>query len=169
MANRSYVYAADELPVPGQARPAAKGVSEWNWDVPLVHRVLLTGNPQVRPSLIWLEDDALAIAGDYATGVANLAVFLAALPHPEAAAQAAEALRFLHQPGVTSRYLWLEPAEILELDDDLGLVEATERLRWEIAGLHDPYALAAAVPPKELTAATGHGSWSSTLYYGPMG
>ena len=166
MANRSYLYAVDILPAPGEKRPPAKGVSEWNWDIPLVHKVLLSGDPQLRSSIIWESDEVFAVAGDYAAGVANLAAFLGELRHPEADVQAAEALEWLQDPVRARKYLWLEAAEIFDMDEDRGLKESAEALLAEVGS--DWSGVAATVPAGQLAAATGAGSWSEVLYYGPF-
>jgi len=166
MANRSYLYALDTVPVSGEKRPPAKGISEWNWDIPLVHKVLLSGNPELRSSMIWQSDEVFAVVGDYATGVAALTAFLGELPHPEAGEQAAQALEWLQDPVRARKYLWLEAAEIFDMDDERGLTESAEALLAEVRS--DWSGVAATVPADQLAAATGAGSWSEVLYYGPF-
>lgn len=172
MANRSYLYALDTLPVPGAPRPPAPGISEWRWAIPLAHKVLLSGSPRLVPSMIWDGDGdpdspnaVLALAGDYDTGVANLTAFMQGLPHPEAAAKAAEALAFLNDPANRKRYLWLEAAEIFDMLDEPLRVQA-EGLLAEVSDDWTGYA--ASVPADQLDQATGSGSWSRILYYGPF-
>ena len=47
MANRSYLYSADALPTAGaEKKPQAVGIAEWNYDIPLAFRLLLSAHPR---------------------------------------------------------------------------------------------------------------------------
>lgn len=54
MSNRSHLYTCDE--VPGGKGFHARGLSEYNWDVPLVHKLMAAGNPRIVRSAIWEHD-----------------------------------------------------------------------------------------------------------------
>ena len=60
MANRSYLYSLSNRPTSYADRPETiSGVSEWNYDVPFMYRLLMSGDPQLCASLIsdGLDDD----------------------------------------------------------------------------------------------------------------
>ena len=176
MANRSYLYTADGVPghAPGPGR--IEDLSEWNWQVPILHRVLLTGAPKLCPSTIW-ESPVLAIAGDYDTGVANLERFFAALPQTdEVRANTASALEVLQNPARRRNQLLLEVGEIVALtvsadkDEDYHawateITESTERELAEIGSIDDWIAYAATIDPSELDEATGAGYWPQVTYF----
>src|SRR4051812_48216214 len=61
MANRSYLYACDGIP-DGEAKLAPTGLSEYNYDVPLVHKLMIANNPRRVPSVIW--DAEVGIVAD---------------------------------------------------------------------------------------------------------
>ena len=66
MANRSYLYSADTLPTSDvNQKPRVVGISEWNYDIPVAFRLLLSGYPRKCRSVIWDFPDEIAIAGDY--------------------------------------------------------------------------------------------------------
>src|SRR5690606_32698343 len=54
MANRSHLYTCDE--VPGAESFYARGLSEYNWDIPLVHKLMMANAPRVVRSAIWDHD-----------------------------------------------------------------------------------------------------------------
>lgn len=174
MANRSYLYAVDREPgTPGE-QPRITALSEWNREVPIVHRVLLTGSPRLCPSTIW-GPPVPAIVGDYDTGVANLERYLAALPQTdEVRAHAAAALAALKDPARRSRFLLLEPAEIvastiIDDDDDDGqaLAAGVEVELYEVSTIDTWLRNAPDTAPMQLDEATGAGHWPQVLYYEP--
>lgn len=127
MANRSYLYATDLIPThetAGQTRSIV-GLSESNYSIPLVYRALLAGSPQLCLSNIWAfrtaagaKSEPLAVAGSYASGLANLVFFQQLVSHPRARALLDEAVEFLSQPVNQRPFLLLELAEYLLLVDD---------------------------------------------------
>lgn len=165
MANRSYLYAMDSLPEPGQPTPSAPGISEWNWDIPLVHKVLLSGQPQLHTSMIWDGAGVYAVAGDYAEGIANLEAFLSLVPHDEVTEPAAQALEWLRDPANAKQHFWLEAGEIFVMDEDRELKDQAEALLTEIQS--DWSAVAPTLPVEDVQEATGQRSWARVLYYGP--
>ena len=151
MANRSYLYSTHCLPGEEGCETAARiGLSEWAYDIPLVYKLLVSGHPRACPSSIWESDDDIAIAGNYAEGVARLKRFLARIDLPSAQPMIQEALAFLGDPANVSTYIVLESREIFEMQgDDLGaqnqdlLVEIADAGAEEddiIAALHAPAA-----------------------------
>lgn len=119
MANRSYIYSTDEIP---GARPEriysdATGISQWRWDVPLVYKLLASGNPRICRSIIWEDAGNIALVGDYDLGAARLEAFLERIDLPEAAPLVKEALAFIDQPRNRRRYVLLEAGEIFMMSD----------------------------------------------------
>jgi len=120
VANRSYLYATDVPPGggdDGQDRELV-GISEWNYDVPIVFKLLLSGSPKTCRSAVWDMDEEIALAGDYDAGVANLEAFLARITLPEAQPLIEEARAFLHDPAHRRRYFLLECGELYDMDED---------------------------------------------------
>ncbi|MBF4458766.1 DUF4870 domain-containing protein [Pseudoclavibacter sp. VKM Ac-2867] len=176
MANRSYLYVVDEVPGQGAPLTRVSGLSEWNWDVPLLHELLVSGSGRLVPSTIW-DAPAAAILGDYDQGVANLERLFARLPQDqETQRQIAEARSVLGDPANRGRYLLLEVAEIhvLSATDDenphpemlreaQGMVRDTEQHVDALIGA------ALELPPEKLPELTGSGAWASSLYFEPSG
>lgn len=48
MANRSYLYSTNVVPGPDvkKATRTLTGISEWNYDIPIIYKLLLSGNPR---------------------------------------------------------------------------------------------------------------------------
>ena len=119
MANRSYLYSTDRIPQPNQDTGNQKivGIAEYNYDIPIVFKVLLSGHPQACLSVIWENTEPVAIAGDYAIGVQNLEAFLAKITLPNAQEAITEALTFLKLPENQNQYFILECGEIFEMSE----------------------------------------------------
>ena len=176
MANRSYLYVVDEIPGQGAPLTRVTGLSEWKWDVPLVHELLVSGSGRLVPSTIW-DAPAMAILGDYDQGVANLERLFAQLPHDEETQrQIAEARNALNDPANRGRYLLLEVAEIHVLgvtDDDNPfpemLTEAQGMVRDDEASVDSLIRYALGLPAEKRQQLTGSGSWANNLYFAPSG
>jgi hypothetical protein len=117
VADRSYLYSTDHLP--GSAEWSAKrmlqGIAEYRYDIPLAFKLLLTADPVACPSSIWETPAPVAIAGDYARGVANLTTYLGRITDPAARPLIDETIRFLGAPEHARRYFVLECGEIFDL------------------------------------------------------
>lgn len=176
MANRSYLYVVDQVPGQGVPLTRVSGLSEWNWDVPLVHELLVSGSGRLVPSTIW-DAPAVAILGDYDQGVANLERLFARLPQDqETQRQIAEARSVLGDPANRGRYLLLEVAEIhvLSATDDENphpemLREAQGMVRDTEQHVDALIRAALDLPPERLQELTGSGAWASNLYFEPSG
>ena len=176
MANRSYLYVVDEVPGEGAPLTRVTGLSEWKWDVPLVHELLVSGSGRLVPSTIW-DAPATAILGDFDQGVANLERLFAQLPQDEETQrQIAEARSALADPDKRGRYLLLEVAEIHVLgvtDDDNPfpemLTEAQGLLRDSEGQVDSLIRYALKQPADKLDELTGSGSWANNLYFAPTG
>ncbi|MBF2719804.1 hypothetical protein IP510_07915 [Psychrobacter sp. NG254] len=144
MANRSYLYSTNIIPKPNQNESSRvlTGISEYNYDIPIVFKILLSGNPQACTSVIWDSPEKIALIGDYASGVQNLEVFLAKIVLPEAQVPIAEALEFLKDPKNQSQYFILECGEIFEMSEtpvevqNLSLLNQVQNLQPEIAAAY---------------------------------
>ena len=156
MANRSYLYSTNIVPVPDAEVQGRKliGISEYNYDIPIVFKLLLSGNPRTCPSSIWDCNDDIALLGDYDAGLANLEAFLAQIQQPAAQPLIAEALEFLRKPENHNPYFVLECGEIFEMSDpspglqNQKLFQSIQNLEPEIkAALQSLDAPAPAPPP----------------------
>ncbi|MGE8224916.1 MAG: hypothetical protein ACN6RK_03925 [Stenotrophomonas sp.] len=97
MANRSYLYAGNGLGHDGGSPEHRRitGISEWNYDIPLIYKILMSGNPRIVQSSIWVDAGNIAITSNYDLGVARLSQFLDRITLPEALELKQEALAFL--------------------------------------------------------------------------
>ncbi|WP_352259489.1 hypothetical protein [Psychrobacter sp. TB55-MNA-CIBAN-0194] len=140
MANRSYLYSTNTIPEPNQddSSRVLTGISEYNYDIPIAFKVLLSGNPQACLSVIWDSAEKIALIGDYASGVQNLEAFLTGITLPAAQATIAEALEFLKMPENQNQYFILECGEIFEMSEtpveaqNLALLNQVQNLQPEI-------------------------------------
>lgn len=164
MANRSYLYSVDALPTAGaEKKPRVVGIAEWNYDIPLAFRLLLSAHPRTCHSLIWDFPDEIAIAGDYEQGVARLLGYLDELDRPEIAKLREEARAFLTATENKRRYFVLECGEIFEMDVE-PLTAQNKRLLSELLELERK------APGPDAAGdidALGLGNWSNILYFDP--
>ena len=196
MANRSYLYSTNVIPGP-EVRKAERrfiGISEWNYDIPIIHKLLLSGTPRACSSSIWNNPDEIAIVGDFTEGVDRLRDFLRRIDLPAAQPLAAEALEFLAQDANRNPYFVLEAGEIFDMGSD-PFPEQNARLLDEIrnlepqidhalaalstrpAGTEKPRGLLASlfgvkskptetlIDPLQSIRALGLGNWSNVLYF----
>ena len=194
MANRAYLYSTNFVPGTETEERRIVGLSEWRYDIPIVFKLLLSGNPKRCSSLIWEEPDAIAVIGNYDEGVARLLEFLECVPHPAVAALAEEAREFLEADQNRNDYFLLEPNEIFDLGNDAP-EEQADSLLAEFADLgpqmekaiaelearmheedHPPGFFArlfgARTPVRrdnsnDMVYAFGLGGWSRSLFYQP--
>ena len=121
MANRSYLYSVDFIPESNLDRSGKKiiGISEWNYDIPIIYKVLLAGQPQVCNSLIWDDPPGIALVGNYNQGLIKLRQFFSKITltaSTEAQALIDETLAFLERHEHKNKYFLLECAEIFDMD-----------------------------------------------------
>jgi hypothetical protein len=196
MANRSYLYSTNLVPGLDVNEGARRivGIAEWNWDIPIVFKLLLSGDPKKCSSLIWGVSDEIALVGDYGVGVANMLRFLERVSHPTIATLKGEAEKFLAGENNKNRYFQLECCEIFEMGSE-SLAEQNDRLLAEIKDLgplmekaiaeldarmyeetHPPGFFArlfgARTPVRkhdanDLVYALGLGGWTNTLFFDP--
>jgi hypothetical protein len=140
VANRSYLYSTNVIPRPNAKVNGRKllGISEWNYDIPIVFKILLSGNPKTCPSSIWDNPEEIALIGDYTSGVKNLEGFLSKVVLPSAQTLITEAIEFLNNPENQNQYFVLECGEIFDMGDtplleqNLELLEQVQNLQPEI-------------------------------------
>lgn len=199
MANRSYLIAADCVPMttPAGNRTKPVGISEFSYDIPIVFKVLLSGRPQICRSFIWDSPEEIAIAGDYSQGVAALMKFLDRIGRPEVEPLKQEAQAFLALESNRRQHFILECNEIFEMDDG-SIPERNAALLREIENLEASIesalsSLSKAQQPKVPTMTSkffswlrgskppalndpmdpyyqlGLGGWDNVLYYSPGG
>lgn len=174
MANRSYLYAADRRPTRPQDVPdRVVGLTEWAYDVPLVQRLLLSGDPAVCPSMIFGIEADIGIVADFDAGLRALLAVLQRIRHPDAAPLVAEAISFLEDPAHQGRVIIAEAGEIFDMDGG-DLTRSAEALVTRIRDHLDTdveLSLAAIDQAADDTALRelGLGNWSTVLFYDPMG
>lgn len=66
MANRSYLYAIEK------ESKKVIGISECNYDIPFVFKILVSSNTQMVPSKIFQNSELIALQGDFEGGKRNL-------------------------------------------------------------------------------------------------
>jgi hypothetical protein len=140
MANRSYVYSVDAVPTKEQNPKPIRSLSEYNWDIPLAHKILASGAPRRCQSAIW-EKHEIAIVGDYAVGKDRLIRFLDALAasgrmakKDDFSAAVKETKEVLASEKHAGKLILLEAGEIFDMSGE-GLVEGCDALVEEISGL----------------------------------
>ncbi len=150
MSNLSYLYSTNIAPGPSAKANGRKliGISEWHYDIPIVFKLLLSGNPKTCPSSIWDNLEEIALIGDYTSGVKNLEGFLSQIELPAAQDLIAEAVEFLNKAENQNQYFVLECCEIFDmgetplLEQNLALLDQVKDLQLEVE-----HALQSLVPP----------------------
>lgn len=185
MANRSYLYSTNDLPgsPAWSERKALNGVGEFRYDIPLVFKILLTGNPVACRSSIWETPDKIALASDYAIGLQNLTRYLDRITDPAARPLIDESIGFLRANGQARKYFVLECGEIFDLtegslaDKNLALLDEIQAMATGLD--HLPVPLPAnttqgfvsrllklkAPDPLSPYHEMGLGAWSEILYF----
>ncbi|WP_323880748.1 DUF7822 domain-containing protein [Aeromonas caviae] len=140
MANRSYLYSTNVIPGSSAKATGRKliGISEWNYDIPIVFKLLISGDPKTCLSSIWDNPEEIALIGDYASGVKNLEGFLSQIQLPAAQDLISEAIEFLNKPENQNQYFVLECGEIFDMEEtplleqNLALLEQVKNLQLEV-------------------------------------
>jgi hypothetical protein len=135
------------------------GISEWNYDIPVVYKLLASGSPRTSISSIWKLDENIAIVGDYETGLRRLTGFLDQLPKELIEPIRNEAVRFLSSPRNRRKFFVLECAEIYDMQGE-NLAEQNDQLLEEIKVFKPGL-----VGSEEEINALGLGNWSNILYF----
>jgi hypothetical protein len=181
VANRSYLYSTNAIPGTnvGDANKKLIGISEWNYDIPLVYKILLSGEPVVAcKSLIWEAEEKIAVTGDFLQGVRNLVRFLQDIHLLEAQPLIREAMTFLTKPENQSVYFVLECTEIFEMQEgplemqNSELVEEIKNIdptiKETLLSLNcEVDAQNGGAEVLDMVRDLGLGNWSNYLYYEP--
>ncbi|HSQ58284.1 MAG TPA: hypothetical protein VLM40_21355 [Gemmata sp.] len=164
MANRSYLYSSQVVPSPETKLGATglNGISEWNYDIPVTFKILLSSNPRKCRSSIWEVPDEIAIAGDYDPGVERLLKFLDRISIPEVTPLKEEARSFLTDSANKGHYFVLECGELFEMEDE-PLSEQNESLLEEIQNIDRVMDDAIAKLPKSAPTPPKSGGFFSRL------
>ncbi len=167
MANRSYLYATDTIPSKGKPNPSY-GLAEYNWDVPLVFKLIMAGSPRRTASAIW--GQPIGIIADRAGAQERVEAFAKVLveKHPKRKDLEAqlEEMRAVLAKTPKTKYLLLETGEIADMMGD-DLVDTVDRVIAEI-----PIAVKLAADPKKVALMRkmkledlNLGYWSDVLYF----
>lgn len=130
MANRSYLYSLDVFP--DYLTSHAVGLSESEYNIPLIYRILVSSYPQATKSILFAGNERIAITADYDGGVRKLEGFFSKLPQ-EYKSKADNILAFLKDPKNRQEYIHLECEEIYEM----GEGESAEQNKALLAELAD--------------------------------
>lgn len=170
MANRSYLYSLDVFP--NYLKPRAIGLSESEYNIPLIYRILVSSAPQATESILFSGQGKIAITADYDGGVRKLEEFFSKLPQ-EYKEKADNVIKFLKDYKNRQLYIHLECAEIFameaESDDELEkknaeLVEEIKNIDEEIKkALKRIHYDGDTFDVRELEAEY----WTNTLYFMP--
>ena len=96
-----------------------KGLSESEYNIPFIYRILVSVNPEATASIIWKNEEKIAITADYAGGLARLADFLERFPKKRGDKTAVtKLLKFLKDESNVRKYIHLECGEIFEMEDE---------------------------------------------------
>lgn len=175
MANRSHVYVTDVVPTAAE-NGAPRGICEYNYDIPLAHRVLVGNQPRQCVSAIWPEHE-IAIIGEAAGAYERLAELVRVLGEGDVPKRkefdraVAQMHSFFAADAAKGRYFLLEAGELFDAEGDLeGGVQRT--LRGIPAAVADAEAMIAGKANAKLTklraaweTELGIGWFSSVLYY----
>ncbi|MFA0570908.1 DUF7822 domain-containing protein, partial [Vibrio gallaecicus] len=115
MANRAYLYTCEKNP-DGSGLCNFKGVSEWNYDIPVLYKILVSSQTQTFQSQVFQGDEHIALIGDTSGGVAALEEFVAKIKRKDSAPLIEEALAFLKSHSSSNSYFLLECAEIYDME-----------------------------------------------------
>ena len=153
-------------------KPRAIGLSESEYSIPLIYRILVSSAPQATESILFSGQEKIAITADYDGGVRKLEEFFSKLPE-EYKEKADNVIKFLKDYKNRQLYIHLECAEIFvmeaESDDELEkknaeLVEEIKNIDEEIKkALKRIHYDGDTFDVRELEAEY----WTNTLYFTP--
>jgi hypothetical protein len=129
------------------------GISEQNYAIPLIFKILLSGNTTAVRSSIWETPEKIALSGDYQVGLRNLEIVLSRIKDPTAAPLIEESIQFLRDPRNIRRHFILESGEIFDLTEgspeekNHALLSEIEEIGSTLQSIELPDAAAAPQPP----------------------
>ncbi len=136
MANRSYLYSINKIPTKDSNPDFITSLSEFNYDIPLIYKILLTGNPQKCFSVIW-DKQEIGIVGNYQDGINKLTRFLDLFEQEKISDKEEyqkynkEAITFLNKESNKDNFILLEAGEIFDIEG-IPLDEAANNILDEI-------------------------------------
>lgn len=172
MANRSYLYSSDVAP--GQNETGKKeliGISEWNYDIPFVYKLLLTGAPHMCKSSIWDISNDIALVGDYLQGVERLKEFFRRIEFPPAQPILQEAINFLENKENRRNFFVLECGEIFDMssqpldEQNIRLLEEIKNIDADVEKVLSGLKSDIKNDAIDSIYALGLGNWDNVLYY----
>jgi hypothetical protein len=174
MSNRSYLYALDEIP-DGKKKVYPVGMCEFAYEIPLVHKLMMAGNPRIVRSAIWSQE--IGILADRAGAEERMLAFVHKLAEGKVADrddfdfEVEEMEEFLAK-APKSKYLLLEAGEIFdmsgnELADECAVAlkqigEDAAKAERAVAGKEKAWLKKLGAEWQEQV---GMGSWSKDLYF----
>lgn len=144
MANRSYLYSISEKQTEQLTGVKIRSLSEFNYSIPLTHKLMLCSNPELVQSALFGYEKPIALLGEFAGGYDLLKRFLQRLKQVPALVsrsdfdqQLEETLEFLDDRNKQLPYVLLEAGELFDmsgnlLEEDAGdLLDELDVLREE--------------------------------------
>ena len=167
MANRSYLYSVDKIPETNNSSTRIIGLSECNYNIPLVYRILCSVNPNPTRSIIWDADEKIAITADYLGGMEIFEKFITRIQDYVDNNILNNVRAFLNNKNNVQKYIHLECGEIFEMEDgELGLQNLSlinelgsldEEIKYTITNLKEN--------KENEVQAIGLDYWDNCLYY----
>lgn len=167
------------------------GIAEWNHDIPLAFKILISGNPNFCKSSIFKSNEVLAIYSDYEYGIKKLKEFFEKNSNVDLNNEFNRSLEFLCSPQNKGKYFVLEcgelmdyhPSELQKKYDELiheikNIENSINEWRSKINGKYnykfDVLSFLKSrkkIKPEEITKefySLGVGNWSNLLCYDPF-
>jgi hypothetical protein len=173
MANRSYLYSTNMVPKAGARQEGRKftGISEWNYEIPLVFKILISINTRRCTSLILVDPQEGALIGEYDAGVDRLFRFLKRISTPKVAPLRDKAMQFLGATESKNKYFYLECAELFMMSSEPFSSQIEQLLHdiWNVeSNIEEEIkfinSIGHATRDEDLYK-IGLGHWSNALYY----
>lgn len=167
MANRSYLYA-----IKGDK---TVGISEYNYDIPIAYKVLLSQNTKRVKSKIYKNPFKIALQGDFTKGVERLNAFLDELKskgyfRKDELERAIENTKAFFQRNSGYDYFYLDCSEIYEMDSK-SLYLSNRKTCKQISNIDNEielfYKETKATSERKIQT-IGIEEWSNVLYYGNL-
>jgi len=123
MANRSYLFSTnfDKSSYAGKENREIRGISEFDYDIPLAYKILVSQDAKIVNSIIWEYSHPIAIQGDFSKGKRKFFDFLDALVTENILdgsiweEKMNEARGFLNSAKCKNDFFLLENGEIYEM------------------------------------------------------
>ena len=116
MTSRCYLYSLDALP--REDGMNAVGLSEFETEIPLVYKILVSCNPRATKSIIFESEENIAVTADFEGGVRALESFAQNAGGDKTAVL--KIIAFLKDTRNARKYIHLECGEIFEMDENFA-------------------------------------------------